>query len=188
MRDEWRTRARPRDEYRDEYEGPHQDYVAVECRAQKRCATSLKTAEEQLQAEHTAVQSKCTALITSDNAFAARTRSLVSRQRIAARHLSPELHVLQATHRTTAAPARSGNARDATCNLVNNGAALATKTGSGAPRGRAGCAGIVRGSSDAHHVRPRRPRQGAARCTHQIVVACRHRCDVRRFGSTRLND
>ena len=85
---------------------------------------------------------------------------------------------------SNAAPCCRSTAADETCNLVDNGAALATKTCSGALVG-AGCAGIVGGSSDAHHVDPATLQ---AYCIHQIVVACRHRCDVRRFGSTRLND
>ena len=40
----------------------------------------------------------------------------------------------QKLHSNAAAPARRSTAADETCNLVDNGAPLATETGSGAPR------------------------------------------------------
>ena len=153
-------------------------------------ATSFKIGDEHSKLSILPCSASAQQLITSDNGLQLALAHLSPDNDCSTplAHLSPELHVQQAAHRNIVAPARPGNARDATCNLVDNGAALATETGSGAPRGRAGGTPAVAERRDAHHVRPRRARQGAARCIHQIVVACRHRCDVRRFGSTRLND
>ena len=106
----------------------------------KTCPTSLKIGDEQLQAKLLPCSASAPQLIASDNGL-----------QLALAHLSPELHVQQAAHRNSTAPARPGNARDATCNLVNNGAALATKTGPGATRGRAGGTPAVGGRGNAHH-------------------------------------